>query len=99
MVVLLKKVLRLLITLPAISDATSGHAFRVINGSYSESNNVITEKLKINGAAVLGEKTVIKETIIVNGSLKANGVTFESELISNGSATLENSWLKENAHI
>lgn len=96
MIGLLKKALTVLVTIPAVANASSHHAFRVINGSYKVSNIVITEKLKINGEAILGENTIVKETMIVNGKLESNGVTFEAELFSNGETILTNSWLKNN---
>ena len=99
MISLFKKALTMLVTIPAMADASSHQAFRVINGSYKVSNIVITEKLKINGEAILGENTIVKDTMVVNGKLEAKGVTFEAELFSNGTTTLSKSWLNNNTHL
>lgn len=86
-----------MLIIPTIADASLNQDFRVINGSYSVSNAVITEKLKINGEAILGENTIVKNTMIVNGKLQATKATFEAEIFFSGNIVIHDSWINNNA--
>lgn len=69
----------------------------VINGLYKINNAEINKSIKVNGQAILGEEVLVKEKIIINGSLIAKHVNFESDLVANGTATLVDSKVKGNA--
>lgn len=94
----LRKAFTMFMTIPPMLTAADP-SLRIINGSYKISNTVISEKLKINGQAVLGENTVVTQPLIVNGQLIASGVTFEAELFANGASTFTDSTLKDAAHL
>lgn len=66
----------------------------VINGSYKISNTVISNKIKINGQAILGEDVSVKEKIVINGSLISTKADFNSDLVVNGSASLVDTKVK-----
>lgn len=69
----------------------------IINGTYEINNAQINKSLEVNGQAILGKEVLVKKTIVINGSLIAKHVTFEADLIANGTATLVDSKVKENA--
>lgn len=93
----LKKIIGILIAIPAIASASSDDNFRVINGTYKVKDTVVTEKLKINGEVVLGQGTVVNEMMIINGILNAEGADFKRRLIVNGNASIKQSKFHENA--
>lgn len=69
----------------------------IINGSYKINNGVINKSIKVNGQAILGEDVIVKEKMVINGSLTSKHVNFESDLVANGTATLVDSNVKGNA--
>lgn len=69
----------------------------IINGSYHINHAVIDRGIKVNGQAILGEDVLVKEHIVINGSLTAKKVDFESNLDANGTASLTDSTVKGNA--
>ncbi|GEM_PF-3680739 len=98
MIRLLKKVLNKLIPTPVMADSNSTEPCEIINGSYQVSQCVIEGKVKINGEAVLGQNTLVKNNIIINGKLEASGVTFEADLFAHGVSVLSHCSMKGNAH-
>lgn len=79
-------------------DLSIDSGCRIINGSFQVSQCTVNEKLKINGAATLGQHTIVKKLITVNGQFEATGTTFEDDLFVNGTTDIKSSTLKRKAH-
>lgn len=79
-------------------DSSIDHSYRIINGSFQISQCTINEKLKINGAATIGQNTIIKKTIIVNGQLEITGAALEGNLLANGTTSINSSILRRKSH-
>ncbi len=94
----LKNFLKMIVPTSITADSAADPNCRTINGSFQAEQCTIDEKLKINGAAILGQNTIIKKTITINGQLKATGVFFEDNLFANGTTDISNSSLKLNAY-
>lgn len=73
------------------------HYDELVNGLYKISNIILNKKLCVNGQALIGNNVNIFKPIIINGSLYAKETIFESTLISNGKANLENVNIKGEA--
>lgn len=83
-----KRAIAIITALSTPANPSPSQTAVVINGSFNASHRAISEKLNINGEAKLGVGTQVQDTITINGTLHANGTTFQSELVANGSSTL-----------
>ena len=94
----LKNFLQKMAPKSAFVDSSIDPSCRIINGTFQVSQCTVDEKLKINGAATLGQNTIVKKPITVNGQFEATGTTFEDDLFANGTTDINNSTLKRKAH-
>lgn len=95
---LFRKLSILLSIKPVLARIPNNSDETVINGDYHASNQTISDKLQINGQARFDKNTIVKSTIIINGTLIADGVTFENDYHSNGNATINESISERHAN-